>query len=227
MGEYDVMRVLVADDHAIVRDALQRIASEVAPETTIIECGSFDDALSLAEREGPIDLALIDIHMPGMNGVSTVGAFCRAFPDIKVAVFSGNYSACDIVQAFDCGVKGFIPKAMDLQKVFDAARMIIAGHHYIPSDILTVSHAQKAESAKRRDEPDRILEENGLTLREREVLWLVVDGFTNKVIAKRLDIQEVTVKLHLRRIYRKIGARNRAQAVRLALQQNWLPELAC
>ena len=218
------MRILIADDHALVRDALRRAAVEAMPEAVLIECESLDQAVTAAEREAPIDLALLDVRMPGMQGIEGVRTFVEAFPETRLAVLSGYFTADDIVTALNYGAKGFIPKSLDIDKIFEAIRLIVAGHHYIPPDILTVVVGNHADMSGDHSPFDALVREHKLTQREQEVLRLLVEGCTNKEIARRMDIQEVTVKLHLRNIYRKLGIKNRAQAVRTVLQSGWAPQ---
>ena len=217
------MRILIADDHALVRDALRRAAVEALPEAVLIECDALEQAIAAAEREAPIDLALLDVRMPGMHGIEGVRTFRDALPDTRVAVLSGYFTAGDIVAALNYGAKGFIPKALEIDQVFEAIRMIVSGHHYIPPDILAVIDGNHAEISGDHSPFDALAREQKLTQREQDVLRLLVDGCTNKEIALRMDVQEVTVKLHLSKIYRKLGVRNRAQAVRVVLEAGWAP----
>jgi DNA-binding NarL/FixJ family response regulator len=221
------MRILLADDHALVRDALRRTAGEAVPEAVLIECESLDQALAAAESEAPIDLALLDIRMPGMHGVEGVRIFRDAFPNTPVAVLSGYFAADDIVTALDFGARGFIPKSLELEKVFEAIRMIVAGHHYIPAEILAVIETGQVAVSGDHSTFDTLVRSHALTQREQDALRLLVDGHTNKAIALRMEVQEVTVKLHLRKVYRKLGAKNRAQVVRMVLQGGWNPQATC
>jgi len=218
------MRILIADDHALVRDALRRAAVEAMPEADLIECESLDDAVTATEREAPIDLALLDVRMPGMHGVEGVRKYLEAFPEARVAILSGYFSAEDIGAALNYGAKGFIPKTLDIDKVFEAIRMIVAGHSYIPREILALVDGSHSVISADHSPLDAMVREYKLTEREQDVLRLLVDGSTNKEIARRMNIQEVTVKLHLRNIYRKLGIRNRAQAVRTVLEAGWAPQ---
>lgn len=218
------MRILIADDHALVRDALRRAAMEALPEAELIECDALEQAIAAAEREAPIDLALLDVRMPGMHGIEGVRTFREAFPDTKVAVLSGYFAADDIVAALNYGAKGFIPKALEIDQIFEAIRLIIAGHHYIPPDILSVIDGSHAEISGDPSTFDALVRDHMLTKREQDALRLLVDGCTNKEIALRMDIQEVTVKLHLSKIYRKLGIRSRTQAVRVVMEAGGAPQ---
>lgn len=218
------MQILLADDHALVRDALRRAAVDTMPEAVLIECESLDEAIAAVEREAPIDLALLDVRMPGMDGIDGVRTFLEACPNTRLAVLSGYFSADDIVAALNYGAKGFIPKSLDIDRIFEAIRLIAAGHHYIPADILEVVDGSHSAVSGDLSPFDALARENKLTEREQDVLRLLVDGCTNKEIARQMEVQEVTVKLHLRNIYRKLGIRNRAQAVRAVLETGWAPQ---
>ena len=148
-----------------------------------------------------------------MNGSSGVEVFHTRFPGTPILVISGFYRRKDAVDALRRGAVGFVPKNLSSEAMLSVFRLVLAGEKFIPSDLY----------------PNRILSENQesvnplqrLTGRQREVISRLLDGFTNKEIARDLQIQEITVKIHVRRIYEKLGAKNRAQAVKIALDLGW------
>lgn len=200
------MRLLIADDHELVRAGLKLVLGKIEPDITLLECGDYPGALELAEQNQDLDLVVLDLNMPGMNGVSGVEAFCSRFPSIPILVISGYYRRGDVVAAFECGVAGFVPKTLGSGAMVNAFRLVLSGEKFLPADLLPD------------DSPNL---DKQLSGREREVLNGVLEGLTSKEIGRGLEIQEVTVKFHLRRIYRKLGARNRAQAVKIALSSKW------
>jgi DNA-binding NarL/FixJ family response regulator len=211
------IRVLVADDQALVRDAICRTANEFLSSATIFEAESLDHAIIATHDNARIDLAVLALRMPGMDGPEGVKTYRRQFSDIRVAVLSGYFTPREALEALEYGAAGFIPKTYDLKKVFEAIQMIIDGHVYIPPIILEAIKGQTGPKALRPDANAEPLRTAGLTPREIEILGVLSEGCSNKEIANRFGLQEVTVKLHLRSIYRKLGIRNRTQAARLAL----------
>ncbi len=221
------MRVLLADDHSMVRDGLRPFLNELADDVEILEAGDLPEALGEADRAGAPDLALLDLLMPGMNGTEGIDAFQARFPDTVLVILSGQFDRERVLAAVDKGVRGYIPKTLGGQALVNALRLILAGDTYLPASAFGAP-AETGEDADPAADtaagepagapaPDNDLP--ALSEREREILKAVVAGGTNKTIARDLDVQEITVKVHLRNVYRKIGAANRAQAVRIALEQ--------
>ena len=213
------MRLLIADDHELVRHGLKLVLGKIEPDITFLECGDYPGALELAEQNQDLDLVVLDLNMPGMNGFSGVESFCSRFPSIPILVISGYYRRSDVVAAFECGAAGFVPKTLGSGAMVNAFRLVLSGEKFLPADLLSDDSSNLDRLAVRGAERDNPLRQ--LSGREREVLNGVLEGLTSKEIGRNLKIQEVTVKLHLRSIYRKIGARNRAQAVKIALSSEW------
>jgi len=209
------MRVLIADDHDLVRDGLKPILGKLASDVTVFECANLYDAVKIAEQERELDLIVLDLRMPGMNGTEGVEVFRRKCPNLPVLIMSGYYRRQDVVDSLQRGAVGFMPKTLGSEAMLNALRLIMSGEKFIPSDLLPDANGESADTA-----------EGGgalklLTERERDVLGKLVEGLPNKAIARELHIQEVTVKLHLRNIYRKLGATNRAHAVKIAFGMGW------
>ncbi len=215
------MQLLLADDHHLVREALKLLVGKMGSDVTVLECGDYHEALKLAEQNQNLDLVILDLNMPGMAGLSGVEVFSSRFPATPTLVLSGYYRRQDVVEAFQCGAAGFVPKTLSCEAMLNAFRLVLAGEKFIPAELLSAETPDVYGLAgpgggNGRDNPLR-----KLTAREQEVLGKLLDGLTNKEIGRDLDIQEVTVKLHLRSVYRKIEARNRAQAVKIALDLGW------
>ncbi len=203
------MRILIADDHDLVLDGLKIVLRKIEPDMTLLECSDFSAALEKTGQNENLDLAILDLNMPGMNGSSGVEVFHARFPAIPILVISSFFRPEDVFVALRRGVAGFVPKNLSSEAMLCAFRLVFAGEKFIPSDLCAnavSSGQQDSEKPLRR-----------LTEREREVFSKLPDGFTNKEIARDLQIQEITVKMHVRRIYEKLGAKNRAQAVKIAL----------
>jgi len=209
-----IMRVLIADDHDLVRDSIKSFIERVAPDITVLDCGSLDEALSLIERQAAFDVIVLDLRMPGMNGFDGLKKVQELRPQTPVVVMSGSTDSRTAHEVLDHGARGFFPKTMTGKVLVSALRLVMAGEIFIPS-------AYVAGTAT----ADRLAMESSsaggpaFTRREQEVLGHLLRGRSNKEIALSLGLEEVTVKLHVRGVCRKLGARNRTEAVAIAHQR--------
>ncbi|MGR3460905.1 MAG: response regulator transcription factor [Roseovarius sp.] len=195
-------RVLLADDHDLVRDTLAAyLRSEGGFDVAV--AGKFDDALAMVRAQDRFDLVLLDYRMPGMAALAGL-ARMREQARCPVAILSGTAPPEVARRALRAGAAGFLPKTLAPRALIAAVRRILGGDTYAPCDFLTADRDPGAEA------------DIALTARERDVLTGVSDGKSNKEIARDLAIQEVTVKLHLKTLSRKLGARNRTHAAMLA-----------
>lgn len=207
------MHILLADDQELVRDTIAVFLRQ-EPDFTVETASDLHAALTLAREKpgtegetgaGGFDLILLDYMMPGMNRLGGLAAMKQAVPGVPVAILSGAAPHVVAEQAVAAGAAGFLPKTMSTRSLMAALRFMAAGETYLP---LTLA-AQKASA----------LQEMGssqLTSREMDVLKRIIQGLANKEIARELGLQEVTVKLHVKTLYRKIGAKNRTHAAMLA-----------
>ena len=194
------MDLLFADDHELVRDTICAFL-EVQEDIKVSTASDFASALALIETHGPFDLILLDYTMPGMNGLAGLSQAITLNMGKPVAVISGT-AAPDIAQtALEGGAAGFLPKSIPARTLLNAVRFMLAGEKYVPFGFLS----QKDETP-----PNPVLAK--LTSREVDVLRGLIDGRSNKEIARDLDLQEVTVKLHVKTLCRKVEARNRTHA---------------
>ncbi len=210
------MKILLADDHDLVRETLRFFLEKIEPEVHVTEARTFAEALEAAEQVAPLDLILLDLKMPGMNRFAGLKLMRQRFPGVPAIIISGFVGREDVMEAIQNGAAGVIPKTLGSKAMLGALRLVLAGETYVPS-IVAREDGAAAESAETSNEGPI----QGLTERERDVLKLLVAGLTNKEIGKRLGIQEVTVKLHLRGIFRKFNVTNRTQALRIAIQNGW------
>lgn len=194
------MRVLIADDHELLRDTLVMfLENEGGIETAT--AGTFDAACALMKSDGPFDLILLDYNMPGMNKLEGLKKALAYGDGQRVALISGEATKKIAEDALEAGAAGFIPKSLPAKSLVNAVRFMAMGEQYAPIDFMTAVEEEK---------PNALADK--LTERELQVLRGLTEGKSNKEIARDLDIQEPTVKLHVKTLYRKIGAANRTQA---------------
>ena len=202
------MRILLADDHELVCDGFKAVIERHEPEAEVTTARSFDEAFSLVLSKGCFDITLLDLNMPGMQGLDGLKRMVAQCPNSAVAIITGMVTKAVATSALAAGAKGFIPKTLSGSKLILALRLLASGEVYAPVDLMRPSGA--VEGLK-------VVGAEVLTPRELEVAAMLVKGASNKEIARSLDLQEVTVKLHVRNLCRKLETKNRTQiAVRLA-----------
>jgi len=214
------MKILLADDHDLVRETLRFFLEKIDSEVSVTEARTFAEALEAAEHMSPLDLVILDLKMPGMNRFAGLKLMRQRFPNVPTVIISGFVGRDDVMEAIQNGAAGVIPKTLGSKAMLGALRLVLAGETYVPSMVTREGADADADDGTLATESDEGPIQ-GLTEREREVLKLLVAGLTNKEIGKRLGIQEVTVKLHLRGIFRKFQVTNRTQALRIAIQSGW------
>jgi DNA-binding NarL/FixJ family response regulator len=204
------MKMLFADDHPMFLDAVREHLNRAFPDIEIQAASNLEEVSSELSRGGSYDLVVLDFSMPGMNGTEGVKGLREQFPDLSIAVTSGVARTQDVKSVLDLGAHGYLPKTLTGSAYAGALRVIAEGGTYVPVETM---QALAAEAA------DRKINAEGLTPREMEVLEGIADGKPNKQIARDLDIHEVTVKLHARSIFKKIGVQNRSQAAVIARER--------
>ena len=197
------MRVLIADDHDLVREALASFLQNQGV-VEVVTVPTLDDAVKAADETGSFDLVLLDYNMPGMNGLEGLAKMIAANDRRPVAILSGSTSRGLGEQVVRAGAAGFVPKTMSSRSMVSAVHFMAAGGIYAPFNFM-----QKAETGP-----------HNLSQRETEVLRGLCEGKSNKEIARDLDLQEVTIKLHVKTLSRKLNARNRTHAAMLARELN-------
>jgi DNA-binding NarL/FixJ family response regulator len=212
-----MLKVLFADDHNLLREGLRPFLEQMAEQTEIREAESLDDALSKFPPTDPPDLVLLDLNMPGMDGLNGIARAKATYPKAKVVVISGYFDKRTVTTVLESGADGFIPKTSSGRTLINALRLVLDGERFLPTSLLDNGALPMAMAAFVADTTNDGPWDK-LTPRECDILRLLIDGKTNKEIGNTLSLNEVTVKGHLRNAYKKIGAANRADAVRIALQ---------
>lgn len=202
------MRILIADDHDLLGETLSMfLASEGSIDTAL--ASTLDDALDLIQSEAKFDLIMLDYNMPGMAGLNGLKRAMEASGGSPVALMSGIASRSVAEEALAFGAAGFVPKTLAAKTLVNAVRFMAMGEKYAPIDFMTADDPTVA--------PNPLAQK--LSRRELQVLEGLSKGKSNKEIARDLDLQEPTIKLHVKTLYRKVGAANRTQAALIAKEE--------
>ncbi len=200
------MKVLIADDHPMVRDALKRTLLLIEPTATVVEAADFAGVLLQMQAALP-QLALLDLHMPGMERVDGLRRLRLMFPGVPLVVASGEDDPAIIRATLAAGAVGFLPKSEAPEVLQQALRLVLGGGTYMPAQAL---------ADLRHGAPPPRPDASGLTPRQMDVLRCLMRGQPNKLIARELGLTEGTVKIHIAAILRVLQARNRTEAVVVA-----------
>lgn len=211
------LRIVVADDHALVRGGLVLLIEMATPNAEIIEANSFEQAMEALSQQDPIDLMLLDLMMPGMEGEKGISKISATYPGVPIIIVSVNEDIDTIRRALAAGAMGYIPKTSSPDVTVSAIKLVLAGGIYVPPHILkqgaglaTPSEAVPAEPAPKVVEAAQI---TSLSRRQHEVLDLIVSGKSNQAIADELGLTTPTVKMHVSGIFKKLNVSNRTEAV--------------
>lgn len=212
------MRILLADDHQLLRDTLSTFLAQ-QDDIEIVSVGDINEAQDMLARSEPFDLVLLDYGMPGMERLDGLQAILGMDNAPAVALISGFAPRDVVTQALQLGIRGFLHKSMHANSLLNAIRFMILGERYVPVDFMIEPEFLTFErSAPTQPGSVSNLAES-LTLREKEVLEALCLGRTNKEIARQLHLSEPTIKLHVKTLYRRLGVSNRTQAAMVARSQ--------
>ncbi len=203
------LSVLIADDHELFREGVRSLVTDVLDASDVRQAASLDDALDMLSDGAAPDLLIVDLRMPGVSGVESLGALRDALPSSKVVVMSASEDRADILSALASGINGYIPKSLSAAQIEDALRDVLSGRIYAPA---TLGRREDGGEGM----PERLAAApsiEGLTARQKDVLAQLLKGQSSKEIARALGIAEGTVKIHLAAIYRAAGVRTRAEAI--------------
>ncbi len=199
-------RLVIADDHPLFRGALREAVTGLLEGVDIAEAGTFDELVELLDRGGDVDLALLDLTMPGVRGFSGLMYMRAQYPGVPVIVVSANDDPAAIRRCMEFGASGFIPKTLGVEAMRSAISRILGGGVWTPPDVdlSTGSDAEASELMARMAT---------LTPQQVRVLMMLSEGLLNKQIAYQLGVSEATVKAHVSAILQKLGVESRTQAV--------------
>ena len=213
------LQVLLADDHALFRDGMRYVLQQLSDQVDILCAGNFDEAIQLAESNPALDLALLDLHMPGSEGVTAIRIFHNRFPAIPLVVVSGTDQRSEIEWAMEYGAMGFISKMSSGKAMVSALRGVLDGGIYFPPELMAQSSLEKTQPLQPVIERAQLNSNKfGLTKRQLEALQYLAEGLSNKEIALKMNLAEGTIKVHVAATYQALQVNSRMDAVRKAQQ---------
>ena len=219
------MKILLVEDHALFREGFRLLLQQIDPQAQILEAGDARSALECASAHDDLSLVLLDLGLPDMPGLDVITEFRERFPAYPVVVLSGSDDRDTVMASLDRGAMGFIPKASNSQLLMGALQLVFAHGVYIPPSVL-VRPSGSANNSGSASAPSHTRSagkpsELGLTERQVEVLRLLVQGQSNKLIARQLDLAEATVKAHVTAVLRALKVTTRTQAVLAVGELGW------
>ncbi len=213
------LKILLVDDHEIVREGL-KLLIHLQPDMSVVgEASDGEDAIRKVEELTP-DLILLDISMPGLNGLKTTKRLCRTNPEINILILTRHEDSGYLRNLIEAGAKGYILKQSAPEELIRAVRAVGSGKNYLDTALTEKvfdGYANRTMSLRGENKAD-------ITEREEEVLRMTAWGYSNKEIGARLEISVKTVEAHKSNAMRKLEMRNRIDVVRFALLQGWLKE---
>ena len=213
----DKIRVLIADDHVVVRQGVRRFLEDGADIAVVGEAGDGPQALRLVEELQP-DVALLDIQMPGLNGVEVSRQIKSRFPQVQVLVLTAYEDDAYVFAALQAGADGYLLKTAGVDELLSAVRRVHSGQSALSPGVTdkVVRQLQTGRPERAAGQVER------LSQRELEILRLAATGLTNKAIGARLHLSDRTIQGHLARVYGKLGVASRTEAVTAALKRGWM-----
>ena len=214
-----VLKVLVADDHPLVREALKNTLRELDDNVLIVEAPDCATALSESERHQDLDLIVSDIELPGIGGFALLTELRTLHPAIPVVMLSGHEDRESVMEGLERGAMGYIPKSSSNEVMLSALRLVLSGGKYLPPQVLaTTGSRSTAVGSGRGGVPGegkvvRSTADLGLTERQLQVLALLMQGKSNKLICRELGVAERTVKIHVSAVLKALNVTSRTQAV--------------
>lgn len=197
------MKILVVDDHALIREGLRQVLKGLEPDVQVLEAAHCARAFELASLHTDLDLVLLDYHLPDMNGLAALQIFGQHHPELPIVMLSGSVNPRVMRQVLANGAAGFLTKSGLSEELLPVLRRVLDGEIYLPPEL--------AQPASAKTEPAPLALQ--LTPRQEDVLCLLMDGQTNKDISRSLQLSEETVKNHVTAILRCFAVRTRVQAV--------------
>lgn len=212
------MRILIVDDHALVRRGMTYVVRESFPEAEVTEAESAATALDILRGKGPVDLALVDVRMPDLDGLELLRTIKTEWPEMPVVMISTYENAPYVKRALADGASGYLLKDATPEDLSQAINVAISGSGNVLSPRVIQNLFEDQDSGVGSNGHAGRRNEYSLTQREHDILGLLSEGQSNREIAGHLFLSEKTVKAHLAAIFRKLGVTNRTQAAMMAVQ---------
>jgi DNA-binding NarL/FixJ family response regulator len=202
------MKILLVDDHPLFLDGLTLLFTQEYPAAEVLQAHSLDAAVAQLEAQPDVAWVLLDLGLPDSHGTDGLRQLRAAFPEPTYVVMSADTRPATVLDAIDLGAAGFVPKTTRQGELIGALRQMMAGGVYLPASVLS-TQAQLSAAAPSTGDVASL----GLSPRQVDVLRLLIEGKSNKLICRDLGLSESTVKTHLAAIFRKLDANTRTQAV--------------
>jgi DNA-binding NarL/FixJ family response regulator len=218
------MKILVVDDHALIREALRGVLKEFRSDAVVMEGSNGRQAMQFIAEHADIGLILLDLNLPDRDGFSLLAELRERYPSIAIVVLSAQQDRGSVAKALDLGALGFIPKSGQREVMLAALELVFAGGVYIPPQIVSRQEPALSHSAPQAPATDSSRGspgDHGLTRRQREVLALMMRGKSNKGISRVLGMKEQAVKNHITAIFRVLKVTNRTEAVIAVTKFGW------
>ena len=210
------MKVLLIDDHDLFRDGMQLVLAKLDSDIQIFSANSYEEAVPLINENPDLDLILLDLGLPGVSDIEALNAIRNAIPATPIVVLSGNDDGAKVQEILNLGAQGYIPKSTKSEVLIRSLKLVLSGGVYIPPEIL--SQYGNVQIPTTNVETN----ESPLTPRQQEVLGKLIHGYSNKEIARLLDMAESTVRVHIAAILKALDVSNRTRAAHLAVQKGWI-----
>lgn len=210
------MKILIVDDHGLVREGLQAILSRSELAAQYLEAWDAGSLRQQLAQNPDVTLVLLDIQLPGCSGLDLLDEILRRLPRLPVIMLSADHDSRTVTQSLQQGASGFLPKSSLNQVLVSAIQLVLAGGVYVPPEAL--SPAAQGDCRPRASHSPVTLESLGFTARQAEVFRYLLQGMSNKQICRELDLAEPTVKIHVRGILRSFNASSRAEVIAKASQ---------
>lgn len=211
------MKILVVDDHALVREGLCQVLKGIDPEVEVLTASHCARAFELAALHADLDLVLLDYHLPDMTGLAALTMFRKEHPELPVILLSGSVDPPMMRLIMERGAAGFVTKAALSEELLSAVRLVLAGDVYVPPELRS-----KQGETPEQDDADPTQAAPQLTPRQEDVLYLLLDGRSNKDISQTLQLSDETTKNHVSGILRVFGVQTRIQAVLAAARRGYI-----
>jgi DNA-binding NarL/FixJ family response regulator len=220
------LKILIVDDHPLIREALRHVLTTLDDTLELIEAQNCAEAMTVVAANAALDLVLLDLGLPDADGMMALTQMRETHPGTPVVVLSATEQPSIVTRAIDAGAMGFIPKTSSNQLLLNALRLVLSGGVYLPVEVLHQPHDAPATPGQRDGTPRNGAKsptprDLGLTARQTEVLGLMVQGKPNKLICRDLNLAEGTVKIHVTAILKALGVINRTQAVIAVGRLGW------